>query len=96
MLKNEKTNVQFFLKDLLTLNLYALHAITMHKLKIMCKDIGNFKKNCIQIVNYVKKYWKFEKNYCNQNLLQVSSKVTVFKIYLSNSNFVKKLLKYYL
>ena len=39
-----KNKVKFFVKELLTLNLYALHAITMWKLKILNKDIGNFKK----------------------------------------------------
>ena len=32
-----------FLKELLTYDLYALHAITMWKVKIL-KDIGNFKR----------------------------------------------------
>ena len=49
-MENDEKKVKFFVKELLTLNLYALHAITMWKFKILCKDIGNFKK----------------KNYCKQ------------------------------
>ena len=36
--------VKFFVKEFLTLNFYALHAIKMWKLKILYKDIENFKK----------------------------------------------------
>ena len=31
---------------------------------------------------------KLLQNYCNEDILQVSSKVTIFKNYLSNTNFI--------
>ena len=80
----------------------------MKKSEIFRKRIVNIEFICfacynnVEIENPVQRYW--EKTYCKQkypeklqilckNILQVSSKVTVFKNYLGNSNFVKKLLK---
>ena len=65
----------------------------VQKLQFYFKKIQRFCKFCNKILEILKILLQ---NYCNQNFLQVSSKVTVFKYYLSNSNFIKKLLKYYL
>ena len=80
--------------------LYALHAMFenlkiefLRKNKKQCKKFHIFCKFCAKILEILKILLQ---NYCYQSFLQVSSKVTVFKNYLSNSNFMKKLLKYYL
>ena len=65
----------------------------VQKLQFYFKKIQRFCKFCKKILEILKILLQ---NYCNQNFLQVSSKVTVFKYYLSNCNFIKKLLKYYL
>ena len=51
-------NFEFLINDFLTLNLYTLNATNFHKMKILRKNIWSFKKNCREITNYVKKYWK--------------------------------------
>ena len=79
-----------------------LHACyKRQKLTILCKYIGYYMtKNTVnkRMVWYCAKIlviWKkILRNDCNQNILQISSKVTILKKNLSNSNFVKKLLEY--
>ena len=79
-----------------------LHACyKRQKLTILCKYIGYYMtKNTVnkRMVWYCAKIlviWKKKlRNDCNQNILQISSKVTILKKNLSNSNFVKKLLEY--
>ena len=77
----------------------CMQCMGMWKLKILCKNKKQFKrfhifcKLCAKILEILKILLQ---NSCYQNFLQVSSKVTILKDYLSNSNFMKKLLKYYL
>ena len=65
---------EFFLKRIVNIDLFALYAITIQKLKILCKDIINFKykstlnKNILKNCKSCSKYWKI-KNKLLQNYL---------------------------
>ena len=72
-------NFEFLINDFLTLNLYTLNATNFHKMKILRKNIWSFKKNCREITNYVKKYWKFSKNYCKVTKSKIFSMYEVVR-----------------